>query len=115
MCITVIVNDRSKHVMNEHQPRRMSCCMDCTGFHYMPISGVLLYHPVTIAFYHDHSRDLTSIPKWKLGWAVTDETTTVLGTDPWAFSVRVPLNGEKLVVQLDERLSIVDIHQESSG
>lgn len=28
-------------------------CTNCTAFHYIPVSQVLLYHPATIAFYHN--------------------------------------------------------------
>ena len=82
-------------------------CTDCTGFQYVPVSQVLLYEPATIAFYHDHGYDLTAIPKWELGWAVTDETTTILDADPWRFSVRVPVDESELVVELDETLAVV--------
>ena len=83
-------------------------CTDCTGFQYVPIAQVLLYHPTAIAFYHSHGRDLTAIPAWELGWAVTDETTTILETDPWRFSVRVPLEDAELAVELDDELEVVD-------
>lgn len=83
-------------------------CTDCTGFQYMPVSQVLLYHPATIAFYHEHGKDLTAIPKWNLKWAVTDETTAILETDPWRFSVRVPLDDTELVVELDNDLNVID-------
>ena len=89
-------------------------CTNCTGFHYMPVSQVLLYHPATIAFYHDHGTDLTAIPKWELRWAVTDETTEVLDTDPWRFRVRVPLEGTELVAVLDENLDVAETRTESS-
>lgn len=82
-------------------------CTDCTGFQYMPVSQVLLYHPVTISFYYDHGTDLTAVPEWTLEWAVTGQTTTVLDTDPWRFSVRIQLGDEELVVELDEELSVV--------
>ncbi len=88
-------------------------CTNCTGFHYLPVAQVLLFHPATISFYHEHDRDLTAIPKWELRWAVTDETTEVLRTDPWRFRVRVPLDGDVLVVDLDERLAVVETRTES--
>lgn len=90
-------------------------CTDCTGFQYMPVSRVLLYHPITVSFYHDHGTDLTAIPAWTLAWAVTGETTTILETDPWRFSVRVPLDGEELVVELDEELDVVNSAKTSRG
>ncbi|WP_290812700.1 hypothetical protein [Halovivax sp.] len=83
-------------------------CTECTGFQYAPVSQVLCYRPVAIAFYHDHGRDLTEIAVWELEWAATDETTTVLDDDPWRFSVRVPLEDEALVVELDDELAVVD-------
>ena len=90
-------------------------CTNCTGFHYMPVSQVLLYHPAAIAFYHAHGRDLTAIPKWELRWAVTDETTTLLGTEPWRFRVRVPLEGAELVAELDDELDVVESRTERTG
>lgn len=83
-------------------------CTDCTGFQYMPVPQVLLYHPITISFYYDHGEDLTATPEWTLPWAVTDTTTTILSTDPWQFSVQIQLGDENLVVELDEDLSIAD-------
>ncbi|WP_123536227.1 DUF7351 domain-containing protein [Halosimplex salinum] len=90
-------------------------CTDCTGFQYVPVSRALCYHPAAIAFYHDHDRDLTEIPAWELPWAVTDRTTTVRGADPWRFSVRVPLDDEALVAELDERLAVVDTRREPNA
>ena len=83
-------------------------CTDCTGFQYMPVSQVLLYHPITISFYFDHGEDLTAIPEWTLPWAVTDITTTILSTEPWRFSVQIPLDDETLVVELDEDLNVAN-------
>ena len=87
-------------------------CTNCTGFHYLPVSQVLLYHPAAIAFYHAHGRDLTAVPKWELEWAVTDRTTEVLSTDPWRFRVRVPLDGAALVAELDHHLEVVESRTE---
>ncbi|WP_232703537.1 DUF7351 domain-containing protein [Halobacterium wangiae] len=83
-------------------------CTNCTGFHYLPVSQVLLYHPATMAFYHDHGKDLTEIPKWKLRWAVTDDTTEIRETDPWSFIVRIPLADDEFVAELDDNLDVVD-------
>ena len=89
-------------------------CTNCTGFHYTPVSQVLLYHPAAIAFYHDHGRDLTAVPKWELRWAVTDETTEVLDRNPWRFRVRVPLAGETLVAEIDGHLDVAESRVESA-
>ncbi|AGB17701.1 hypothetical protein Halru_3135 [Halovivax ruber XH-70] len=90
-------------------------CTECTGFQYAPVAQTLCYRPVTISFFHEHGRDLTAIPRWELAWAVTDRTTTVLDRDPWRFSIRVPLESSELVVELDERLAVVDSHTQPRG
>lgn len=83
-------------------------CTDCTGFQYMPISQILLYHPITISFYYSHGEDLTAIPEWTLSWAVTDTMTTVLDSDPWRFSVQIELGDETLTVEIDGDLTITE-------
>lgn len=88
-------------------------CTDCTGFQYAPVAQVLLYEPATVAFYHSHGVDLTTTPAWELPWAVTDLTTTVLATDPWRFRVTVPLERERLVVELDDALEVALSRRES--
>ena len=118
--VAVDIREGSGSLPSLHDTRDLAAyavyrCTNCTGFHYMPVSQVLLYHPATIAFYHDHGEDLTAIPKWELRWAVTDETTEVLDTDPWRFRVRVPLEGDVLVAELDETLDVVETRTESAS
>lgn len=115
--VTMELHDGDGSLPSLHDTRDLDVyavyrCTDCTGFHYMPVSQVLLYRPATISFYDDNGRDLTAVPKWELGWAVTDETTTILDRDPWAFSVRVPLDDAALVVELDADLDIVNTRRE---
>lgn len=111
--VAVELHEGSGSLPSLHDTRDLAAyavyrCTDCTGFQYAPVSQVLLFDPATIAFHHDHGVDLTAVPKWELAWAVTDGTTAVTGRDPWAFTVRVPCGGAELVVDLDERLSVVD-------
>lgn len=121
--VTPEIHDGDDPLPSLHDTRDLGAyvvyhCTDCTGFQYMPVSQVLLHHPATIAFYHDHGENLTTIPKWELRWAVTDETTTILETDPWRFSVRVPLADVELIALLDDELGVVDARREprdSSG
>ncbi|RQG96655.1 winged helix-turn-helix domain-containing protein [Natrarchaeobius chitinivorans] len=102
----------SLHDTRDLEPYVVYHCTDCTGFQYVPVSGVLLYHPATVAFYYDHGLDLTEIPAWELPWAVTDDATTVLETDPWRFRVRIDLADESFVAHLDEDLEVVDAARE---
>ncbi|RBI60390.1 hypothetical protein DMJ13_18935 [halophilic archaeon] len=116
--MTVELHDGDGSLPSLHDTRDLDIyavyhCMDRTGFQYMPVSQVLLYYPATIAFYHDHGRDLTAVPKWELGWAVTDETTAILDRDPWSFSIRIPLDDAALIVEFDAELNVVDTRRES--
>lgn len=116
--VAVCIQDGDGALPSLHDTRDLDAyavyrCTNCTGFHYIPVSQVLLYHPAAITFYYEHGRDLTSIPKWELRWAVTDETTEVRSTDPWRFRVRVPLDSEVLVVELNEDLAVVETRTES--
>lgn len=110
--ITPQIHEGNGSLPSLHDTRNLAVyavyhCTDCTGFQYMPVSQVLLYHPDAIAFYHDQGMDLTRIPAWELEWAVTDATTTVLETDPWRFEVRIPADETRLVIELDEALNVV--------
>lgn len=117
--VAVEIRDGNESLPSLHDTRDLEVyaiyrCTHCTGFHYMPVSQVLLYHPATITFYHAHGRDLTAIPKWTLKWAVTGKTTEVLGTDPFRFSVQVPLGEEVLVAELNDELTVVNTHREKT-
>lgn len=118
--VSVAIHGGSDELPSLHDTRDLDAyavyhCTDCTGFQYAPVSQTLVHQPVAIAFYHDHGRDLTSIPTWELAWAVTDQTTTVRGTDPWRFTVRVPLDDETLVADLDADLSVTETRRESGS
>ncbi|MWV39827.1 helix-turn-helix domain-containing protein [Natrialba sp. INN-245] len=102
----------SLHDARDLDPYAVYHCTDCTGFQYVPVSRCLLYHPATVAFYHDHGLDLTEIPAWELPWAVTDDATTVLASDPWRFRVRIELEDEAFVAELNDELEVVDTTRE---
>jgi DNA-binding transcriptional ArsR family regulator/uncharacterized Zn finger protein len=82
-------------------------CSHCGRTQYLPVGMTLLYHPVVVSFYHDHGRDLTTVPHWNLEWAMTDDSLTVRSADPWAFELRVPCDDEVLEVVVDDELSVV--------
>lgn len=115
--VTAEIVERDGSLPSEHDMRDLDAyvvfhCTDCTGFQYVPVAQTLLYHPATIAFYQEVGEDLTAIPAWELGWAVTDDRTTITSRDPWAFTVEIPLADERLVVELNESLAVVDTSRE---
>lgn len=71
-----------------------------------------LNHPAVIAFYHEHGLDET-IPFRKLTGEnarfVRDITQEVVDTDPYRFEVRIPVDGEAIVVELDAALDVLSV------
>lgn len=82
-------------------------CSHCGRTQYLPVGMTLLYHPVVVSFYHDHGRDVTTVPHWELEWAMTDGTLTVRSADPWEFSLEIHCDDETLEVVVDDELSVV--------
>jgi DNA-binding transcriptional ArsR family regulator len=74
-----------------------------------------LNHPAVIAFYHEHGLDET-IPFRKLTWEnarfVRNISQEVLDTDPYRFRVRVAVDDEAVVVDMDESLDVVSVERE---
>lgn len=85
---------------------------ECAHCKYSRTSAVwfaALNHPAVIAFYHERGLEET-VPFRKLTWDnaefVREVTGTVVATDPYRFRVTVPVEGETLVVILDEDLDV---------
>ncbi|WP_267164012.1 DUF7351 domain-containing protein [Halovenus salina] len=51
--------------------------------------------------------DSETTPFWQLDWCVSDDSNTVVSTDPWRIEVSIAANGDTLTVSLNETLSIV--------
>jgi hypothetical protein len=95
----------------EHGPGAFYECRQCERWAYLSVGEHLLHTPELLGFFRDRGYDLDVIPLWELPWTLpsaVDDYTTVTSTDPPTFEFHVPLDGDELVVVLDERLDIVD-------
>lgn len=71
----------------------------------------VLPHPAVIALYHDHGRDLRSIPIWRLDWTVRP-CATVVAESPLRIEIPIELDAERLVVTVNESAEVVDERRE---
>jgi hypothetical protein len=70
------------------------------------VQGVVLDHPVVVAFHHDRGVDLRAGPLWALDWLFDPGAVAVLETDPPRVRVTVGLDGDELACEVDERLEV---------
>lgn len=80
-------------------------CERCTNRSVNSVGGYLLYHPIVVAFHHDHGIDLTETPIWELPW-LRNEETTVLSRNPWRVRSVVELDDSCLELAVEEDLSV---------
>jgi len=88
-------------------------CKQCQHDLCSPIGLVLLDESAVVAFYRDHGLDLGGTPYWRLDWCVSDDYTTVRGTDPWTIAVSIVHNDDTLSVTLDENLAVTEIKRDT--
>lgn len=77
-----------------------------------------LNHPGVIAFFYEHGLD-EKVPIRKLTWEnarfVRDIAGTVVETDPYRFRVTVPIDDDRLVVDMDEDLAVLSVRRPIGG
>lgn len=83
-------------------------CDHCGDQLFLSVGEVLLYDPGVVSFCHERGLDVLNTPHWEIPFAATDETVSVLDTDPWRLSLRIPLAGDELELVVDERLAVVE-------
>jgi hypothetical protein len=84
-------------------------CGRCNHAVAAPVGMGLLDHPEVVTFYRERGHDLPAIHYWELPWAVGDDCTTLLSTDPYRARVDIDLEGDRLRVTLDDSLSVVEV------
>lgn len=83
-------------------------CQRCQHDIVSSVGLVLLDDAEIVSFYRDHGVDLNRVPYWTLEWCVTDDYVTVESRDPWRLTLTVPLEDERLDVQLDGDLNVME-------
>lgn len=81
-------------------------CGNCGLRRVLSVGEAMVGRPEVIAFAHDRGLDVTSVPIWELEFAATDRHLTVDSRDPWRVSLSVPVDGETLVLTVDDDLAI---------
>lgn len=76
-------------------------------------STVLTEAPV-VAFHYDHGVDVRQALPWALPWLVESEAEQVSESPP-RYAVTGTLDGERLRVEIDETLDVLETHRESTG
>ena len=95
----------------EHGPGVFYECTQCERWAYLSVGEHLLHTLELLGFFRDRGYDLDAIPLWELPWTLpsaVDDYTTVTSIDPPTFELHVPLDGDELVVTLDETFDVVD-------
>ncbi|MGA9402536.1 DUF7351 domain-containing protein [Haladaptatus sp.] len=87
-------------------------CEQCHHQLHSTVGLSLLDQSRVVTFYSDHGIDLCTKPFWSLSWCVGDETTTILGDDPWRIRVSISLDDETLDVTLDADMNVIEIDQD---
>lgn len=80
-------------------------CPQCGDEHRIGVVGPLLFHPAFVAFTYAHGLDVRAHPTWRLPGLI-DQRVTVLDRDPLSVEVVSELDGDRLVVQVDEDLAV---------
>jgi hypothetical protein len=82
-------------------------CERCGFTMQTAVGSLYLSHPAVAAFHLDHGIDLSETPLWDLEW-LFDRHVDVHGTDPPSLDVHVDLDDERLALDVDEDLRVVD-------
>jgi DNA-binding transcriptional ArsR family regulator len=70
--------------------------------------GVVVFdHPAVVRFHADHGIDLRETPVWTVPWLL-DEPATVESEDPLRVRLDAEIDGDRLVLTLDESLAVVE-------
>lgn len=81
-------------------------CDRCTAQMYLPVGELLLFRAELVAFCHERGVDVLRTPPWELPFAATDRGVTVRSRDPWEVELRVELDGDELLLTVDEELAV---------
>lgn len=67
------------------------------------------------SFYRDHGVDVTETPFWRLDFCVDDGLTEVVSADPLSVTVSFERGDDRLTVELDDSLAVVERSRETTG
>lgn len=83
-------------------------CADCGFIDYLTVGELLLTDPSLVAFCLDHGVEITDEPIWELPFIATDVAVSVEGTEPWDVAFALTLDGDELVLGIDEAFDVTE-------
>lgn len=85
--------------------RAVRCtCRRCGNRLYAPLGLLFRDHGTVSTFLQE--RTGRSTPFWELGWCVTENGVTVTDTDPWRCRLEILAAGDRLVLVVDDELTV---------
>jgi hypothetical protein len=83
-------------------------CQRCPEAAHTSLGAALLDHPAMVSFHWDHAIDTRGVDLWDVPW-LYDEHAHVVSEAPLRVECRAELDGETLVVTVDESLDVLDV------
>jgi len=71
-------------------------------------------HPAVVSFHHEHGVDIEGTPVWDLEWPI-QPNAAIVSRDPVRVEVSIQLDGDRLVLVLDETATVVEERREPAG
>lgn len=94
-------------VWEAYDARVAYTCERCDSSISANVEVSVIAHPAVVGFHHEHGIDVTTTPLWELDWAI-QPAATVVSEDPIRVEVPVAIEGDRLVLVLDETGTVVD-------
>jgi DNA-binding transcriptional ArsR family regulator len=93
-------------------------CKTCKNWTGGPVQSEFLEHPAVISFYYEYgidvSYDVDDIEGFKQVWDLFwRQEHTVVSEDPLRIQLRIPCEGDELVLTIDGELEVIDIERDS--
>jgi DNA-binding transcriptional ArsR family regulator len=84
-------------------------CDNCGVWVYVTPGEAVIDHPVVVALYREHGIDVRTLPRWELPWVVDESAVEVVSDDPLRVRVTVAVEGDELVLTLDEAFDVLAV------
>lgn len=84
-------------------------CTQCGVWISITPRDAVVDHPAVVELYRDHGVDLATVPRWELPWLVDPSNDEIVSESPLRVRVSVAVDGDELVLTLDETFAVVDV------
>jgi hypothetical protein len=88
--------------------RAVNGCVQCDHELCSAVGLGLLDQSDVVSFYRDHGVKVSDTPYWSFEWCIGDGPVAVLGEDPWRLAVEMTADDERLRVEVDGDLNVLE-------